>query len=145
VIDHSGSMGGEKMEMVKNTFRYLLHFLNDQDRLSIVTFDDQVSTLVPLMNTTKQNKDQILSAVSTVQARGGTIINGGFKAAIDILNQREISIKSQESFYFLMGLIIKEIPLPTKESSKLSKNQDYKTEVLLSTLSASEEIMILNS
>ena len=101
VIDHSGSMSGEKIELVKNTFRYLLHFLNDQDRLSIVLFDDQVSTLVPLMNTTKANKDSILSAVRTVEARGGTIINGGMKQAMDILNEREVA--NQVSGIFLLS------------------------------------------
>jgi uncharacterized protein YegL len=86
---------------VKNTFKYLLHFLNDQDRLSIVLFDDQVSTLVPLLNITKGNKDSILSAVRTVEARGGTIINGGIKRAIDILNEREVA--NQVTGIFLLS------------------------------------------
>ncbi len=89
VLDHSGSMHGEKMELVKNTFKYLLHFLNDFDRLSIVIFDDQVSTIVPLTNTTDANKRKILSAISTVQDRGGTNINLGVQRALEILKERK--------------------------------------------------------
>ncbi len=89
VLDHSGSMHGEKIELVKNTFKYLLHFLNEFDRLSIVIFDDQVSTIVPLINTTDVNKKKILSSISTVQDRGGTNINLGVQRALEILKQRK--------------------------------------------------------
>ncbi len=89
VLDHSGSMQGEKMELVKNTFKYLLHFLNEFDRLSIVIFDDQVSTIVPLINTNDANKKRILSAISTVHDRGGTNINLGVQRALEILKERK--------------------------------------------------------
>ncbi len=89
VLDHSGSMRGEKMELVKNTFKYLLRFLNDNDRLSIVIFNDDVSTIVPLINTTDASKGKILSAISTVYEGGGTNINLGLHKALEILKERE--------------------------------------------------------
>lgn len=39
VIDVSGSMSGEKIELVKSTMKYLLEALTPADRLSIITFE----------------------------------------------------------------------------------------------------------
>lgn len=38
VIDVSGSMMGEKIELVRSTMKYLLEALTPADRLSIITF-----------------------------------------------------------------------------------------------------------
>ncbi len=56
VIDHSGSMSGEKIKLVKESFKYLLNFLGEQDRLAIVIFDDQASRLVPLIKMTEKRE-----------------------------------------------------------------------------------------
>lgn len=88
VIDHSTSMSGAKMDLVKNTFNYLLNYLGDSDRLSIIIFDNRVSRLVPLIRTTEANKQKILSAIQTVQAELGTDINLGMKHAFQVLKQR---------------------------------------------------------
>lgn len=39
VIDVSGSMSGEKIELVKKSMSYLLELLSENDRLSIITFE----------------------------------------------------------------------------------------------------------
>ncbi len=39
VIDVSGSMMGEKIELVRSTMKYLLEALPPADRLSIITFE----------------------------------------------------------------------------------------------------------
>lgn len=41
-------MSGEKIKLVKETLNYLLTILNENDRLSIVIFDDTVERLNPL-------------------------------------------------------------------------------------------------
>lgn len=88
VIDHSGSMSGEKIELVKESFNSLLKFLGDSDRLSIVIFDDKASRLVPLIRTTEKNKKKILSKLKGVHGDGGTDINLGMIHAFEILKQR---------------------------------------------------------
>jgi len=40
VIDVSGSMMGEKIELVRSTMKYLLEALTPADRLSIITFEN---------------------------------------------------------------------------------------------------------
>jgi len=88
VIDNSGSMRGEKIALVRNTFQYLLQYLSDSDRLSIVIFDHEASRLFPLIRITEENKDKILQKVATITERGGTNIARGMKHAFEILKQR---------------------------------------------------------
>lgn len=38
LIDNSGSMQGEKIEMVKGALKLLLNFLKDKDRLCLISF-----------------------------------------------------------------------------------------------------------
>ena len=45
VVDHSGSMMGDKIELVKRTLYALLKFVNDNDRLCIIQFDDSAERL----------------------------------------------------------------------------------------------------
>jgi len=88
VIDHSGSMSGEKIALVRNTFQYLLQYLGDSDRLSIVIFDDSAQRLFPLICATEENKQKILGHVSTITDCGGTDIARGMNHAFEILKQR---------------------------------------------------------
>jgi len=104
VLDNSGSMNGEKINLVKNTFRYLLHFLNDFDRLSIVIFDHEASILFPLINATEANKPKILASVNTVYARGGTVINNGLRTALEILKKRDLANQVTGIFLLSDGL-----------------------------------------
>jgi len=104
VIDHSGSMMGQKIELVKESFKYLLKFLGDSDRLSIVIFDDKASRLVPLVRTTEKNKETILSKLKNVHGDGGTDINLGMTHAFEVLKQRRYKNPVTSVFLLSDGL-----------------------------------------
>jgi len=104
VIDNSGSMGGHKIELVKNSFNYLLDFLGDSDRLSIIIFDHQTSRLVPLIRTTEDNKKYILQQLKDVQGQGGTDINLGMVNAFKVLQQRRYKNSVTSIFLLSDGL-----------------------------------------
>lgn len=40
VIDHSGSMSGTKIELVRKTLVSIIDFLNEKDRICLIEFDD---------------------------------------------------------------------------------------------------------
>jgi len=88
VIDRSGSMMGKKIQLVKESFTYLLKFLRDSDRLSIIIFDDRASRIIPLMRMTEANKEIALKKLQDVRGRGGTNINLGMCRAFEVLKQR---------------------------------------------------------
>jgi len=104
VIDHSGSMSGQKIELVKESFNYLLNFLGENDRLSIVIFDDRASRLVPLMRMTEENKRTVLEKLKNVHGRGGTDINLGMNHAFQVLKQRRYQNPVSSVFLLSDGL-----------------------------------------
>jgi len=48
VIDNSGSMSGYKIENVKKALKYLLELLGENDRICLITFNDDGTRLCPL-------------------------------------------------------------------------------------------------
>lgn len=64
VIDNSGSMNGEKIELVKATLRFLLETLTPSDRLSLITFNSYAKRLCGLKCVTGENMQGFQKIVS---------------------------------------------------------------------------------
>ena len=78
VIDRSGSMSGNKLSQARKAARFLVGELSSRDRLAIVTFDDEVSVLVPsqpVVNTREFN-----SAINHIHSGGSTALFDGWLA-----------------------------------------------------------------
>jgi len=43
VIDKSGSMSGEKIKLVHETLEFIIENLNSEDRLSVISFNDNAT------------------------------------------------------------------------------------------------------
>ena len=55
IVDVSGSMSSDnKMNFAKESLRYLVNLMNDQDKLAVVKFESTASTLFGLTSTTKE-------------------------------------------------------------------------------------------
>jgi Ca-activated chloride channel homolog len=78
VLDRSGSMFGPKMDFTKKAVQFALKNLENSDRVSLVTFDDQVQ--LPIASTTAENKDQLIQLVEQIDSRGTTNLSGGLLA-----------------------------------------------------------------
>ncbi len=89
VIDNSGSMQGEKIELVKSTIRFLLETLTPSDRLSIITFNSSASRLCGLKCVTGENMQSLLTIVNGIHANGGTNINSGLQLALKVMRERK--------------------------------------------------------
>ncbi len=83
VIDRSGSMSGEKMNMAKNAAITSLDVLKDRDRLAIITFNDQYQIHLP--PTAITDKDEIAGLIAEIAAGGGTIIHPALEKAVDLI------------------------------------------------------------
>jgi Ca-activated chloride channel family protein len=81
VLDRSGSMDDGKMEHLKEAVGYVLDRLGENDRISVMIFDDAVETLIP--NQPVQDSESIKRAVGAVIARGGTQISDGLRAGLE--------------------------------------------------------------
>ena len=88
VIDRSGSMAGRKLSYARKAARFLVGELTARDRLAIVTFDDEVSVLVP--STPVGNPQLFLAAINTIHRGSSTALFDGWRAgAIQVAEQMD--------------------------------------------------------
>ncbi len=84
VIDRSGSMQGEKMELTRKAAALAIKSLNQDDRISLVTFASDVETVVA--STPVVDKHRLLRRVEQIQAYGSTALFPGWQAGADQAN-----------------------------------------------------------
>jgi len=102
VVDMSGSMGGRATEpkplppgqkpedttlmsrtdLTGHAISALTQTLKDDDRLTIIGFDDRVFTYLPATAMTPQGKATAMSKIPQIQPRGGTSFWAGIQAAL---------------------------------------------------------------
>ncbi len=85
VIDRSGSMTGEKLNMAKNAAIQALELLKEDDRLGVVTFDSAYK--IELQLTSLKNKNSIIKVISSIGSGGGTSIYPGLARGVEMLGQ----------------------------------------------------------
>lgn len=76
VLDHSGSMGGDKMVQAREAVVALLARMHDDDRLAVIVYDHEASVLQPLASVAELRRT-LPARVREVQAAGGTNIPAG--------------------------------------------------------------------
>jgi Ca-activated chloride channel family protein len=83
VIDHSGSMSGDKIANVKSALAKVADMLSSEDYVSIVMYDDSVKTIY---ESSRFNKERYVSAINSITADGSTYIEGGLREGIKNIN-----------------------------------------------------------
>lgn len=78
VIDRSGSMRGMQIEAAKTAAQEVVESLNEHDRVSIVTFDQEVETLVESTSMTTRGKRIAVEKISGIFSRGMTNLSAGW-------------------------------------------------------------------
>jgi len=83
VFDTSGSMAVKKMEQARAALEYCVKKLNQGDRFNIVRFSTDVESFKPeLVKVSKETRDEAIEFTRTLDARGGTNIDGALQAAL---------------------------------------------------------------
>ncbi len=85
VLDVSGSMAGEKLEMALAGALALLESAAPEDRIGVVLFASGHRVLFPPRPMTEQGKREAMALLRRVQAGGGTVLGGAFREAVDLL------------------------------------------------------------
>jgi len=91
VIDRSGSMAGQKIEICKSAAIASAELLSAKDSIGIFAFDSQVHEIVPMTKVTSTST--IASQISLLGSGGGTNIYPGMVMAREELNQVKAKIK----------------------------------------------------
>lgn len=83
VLDSSGSMSGKKILQARDAVRFIINRLDENDRFSIVDFDDTVSLFAPeLVPAASRNRENALKFVDQIEDSGGTNINEALLKAL---------------------------------------------------------------
>jgi len=78
VIDRSGSMGTHNMEAAKEAATGVVESLGENDVLSVVDFDTEISVLAKGLIMTASGKRKAKSKIRKLRARGGTALAAGW-------------------------------------------------------------------
>jgi Ca-activated chloride channel homolog len=91
IIDHSGSMTGEKVEMCKVAAVAAVRLLSQRDMAGVVVFDGASQWQVPLAPAA--DKEEINRQIRSIGAGGGTIMGPAMEMAFNSLKGVEAGIK----------------------------------------------------
>ncbi len=78
VIDRSGSMSGEKLEYVKEAALHVIDLLQEQDRVALVTFDDNVEVVSPSVSGKEHAWAEFKRKIREIQSGNTTNLSGGW-------------------------------------------------------------------
>ena len=102
VLDRSGSMSGDKIAQAQAALHFILGQLNEQDRFSIVGFDDQLVIFSPTLR--DADRDALRDArrfVDALYANNGTDIEAGLQTGLGILQHSEARASATRLIVFL--------------------------------------------
>jgi uncharacterized protein YegL len=104
VIDRSGSMEGEKLSLVLDTLSFVIRQLQSKDKLSVVTYDDKVATVLPLMPMNSTGKISAQDKVRTIKSGNTTDLCGGLMEGIKVISSRTEKNEVSSVLLFTDGL-----------------------------------------
>ncbi|MCZ7535031.1 MAG: VWA domain-containing protein [Acidimicrobiia bacterium] len=84
VIDRSGSMSGEKLDVAKECARYLTRRLSGDDHLALITYDDSVDLVAPLAPVDAAVLEHALAGIGT---GGMTNLSGGWLKGLEEIDR----------------------------------------------------------
>ncbi len=82
VIDHSGSMAGDKIAQARQAARGIVERLGPEDRVALIQYDDDAQVLVPAIAADVEGKRRLLAAIERIADDGGTNLHGGMMLGI---------------------------------------------------------------
>ncbi|CAN6237858.1 unnamed protein product [Urochloa humidicola] len=88
VLDVGDGMAGAKMEELKKAMRFVLMKLTPVDRLSIVTFSDEVKRPCQLRSMTQAAKHDLKVLVDGLEAGGESNVLAGLRTGLEVINSR---------------------------------------------------------
>ena len=85
VLDRSGSMTGEKLDVAKRCAAWLVSRLRADDELALVAYDDSVRLLAPLAPV---RESELRAAIAGIAPGGSTNLSGGWLRGLEQLRGR---------------------------------------------------------
>ncbi|MEN8150796.1 MAG: VWA domain-containing protein [Planctomycetota bacterium] len=80
VLDRSGSMGGRKIQAVKQCAKFLVDRLRPEDRFALIDFEHDVRLLVA---SSKPDRKALRHAIDSIEVAGATNLSGGWLKGLE--------------------------------------------------------------
>ncbi|MGA1848626.1 MAG: VWA domain-containing protein [Thermoplasmatota archaeon] len=85
VLDRSGSMGGIKIEQLKDAFEEIVGQLHTEDRFNLITFSSDIDTWKEeIVIANGENKDASIYYIKNIEPQGSTNIDQALKDGLDM-------------------------------------------------------------
>jgi Ca-activated chloride channel family protein len=78
VLDRSGSMSGQKIELAKRAIETAVDRLLPTDRFAVVCYDDRIDVVVEGTSASPEAKTNAIDRLRSIDARGSTDLGGGW-------------------------------------------------------------------
>jgi len=104
VIDKSGSMRGQKLDLVKEALKFMLEQLKPDDCLSLVTFDSEVKLEIPLAKLSADQRAHASDVVTRLKDGSSTNLSGGLFMGMEQVISRKKPNEIASVLLFTDGL-----------------------------------------
>jgi uncharacterized membrane protein len=91
VIDRSGSMSGDRIEMAKSAARAAVELLGKNDQVGVLAFDHETYVVSDMQSA--NNKAKISDDIARVESAGGTDMYPAMEQAFEILSRTQTRLK----------------------------------------------------
>merc|ERR1712088_511316 len=157
VLDTSGSMGGEKIQQLKDAMFTVLEELTDSDFFNMIEFNSDVShwsgegfneSNTEFYPATEENKNKAIKSVIDLSAGGGTNLNDAILVGLDVAEkalQREALPKDVKSMIVFLTDGLGSIPSDVIKSNIKTKNRDLLIPVFTVAFGADTDLSLLQS
>lgn len=133
VIDRSGSMEGEKLNLVKASLSFMVEQLQNGDKLSLVTFDTQVKTEFAELAMDSEGKSKALKVIRSINAGSSTNLSGGIFEGYNIMKKRKVQTEISSILVFTDGLANYGLTKTIQILDAMEKIQEMKQKLSLFT------------
>jgi Ca-activated chloride channel family protein len=86
-VESDGEPSESKMDQIRDAMKIVFGLLDDDDHLSIVTFDDQVEVIMPPTRWGDIDREEAQQHLEEIQPGGGTDIYSGLETALEGLEE----------------------------------------------------------
>merc|ERR1712165_208257 len=158
VLDTSGSMGGEKIQQLKDAMFTVLEELTDSDFFNMIEFNSDVShwsregfgSFQPaeFYPATEENKNEAIKSVIELSAGGGTNLNDAILAGLEVAEtalKREALPKDVKSLIVFLTDGLGSTPSDVIKSNIKTKNRDLQVPVFTVAFGADTDLSLLQS
>merc|ERR1712038_678631 len=157
VLDTSGSMGGEKIQQLKDAMFTVLEDLTDSDFFNMIEFNSDVShwsgegfteSSTEFYPATEENKNKAIKSVIDLSAGGGTNLNDAILAGLDVAEtalQREALPKDVKSLIVFLTDGLGSTSSDVIKANIKTKNRDLQVPVFTVAFGADTDLSLLQS